>query len=280
VRLVSVRVDGATKAARVEGDELVLLDHADVGALLASGPDWRSAAANGGERISAEGVALSTLLPAPEKIICVGLNYRAHAEETGLGVPEFPPLFAKYSRALVGPEDDIVLPAAATDVDWEAELAVVVGTEVRHADEDEARAAIGGYTVANDISMRDWQRRTRQWLQGKTFESSTPVGPALVTLDDIDGPDDLRVTCSIDGETVQDSSTSDLVFGPAALISYISTIITLVPGDLIITGTPAGIGAARKPPRYLAPGQIVRTEVAQVGVLENTCVAGAAEGKG
>jgi acylpyruvate hydrolase len=280
VRLVSARIDGSTRAARVEGDELVVLDHPDVGALLASGPDWQSAAGADGERIFAAGVPLTTLLPAPEKIICVGLNYHGHAAETGLGVPDFPTLFAKYSRALLGPEDDIVLPDASVKVDWEAELAVVVGREVRHADEDEARAAIGGYTVANDISMRDWQGRTRQWLQGKTFEASTPVGPALVTPDEIDDADDLRVTCTVDGETVQDSSTSDFVFGPTALIAYISTIVTLVPGDLIITGTPSGIGAARKPPRFLAPGQVVRTTVAQVGELQNTCVAPGADGKG
>jgi acylpyruvate hydrolase len=280
VRLVSARVDGGSRAARVEGEELVMLEAPDVGALMAAGADWRRAAAADGERISAKGLRLASLLPAPEKIICIGLNYRGHAEETGLGVPEFPTLFAKYSRALLGPEDDIVLPAGSAKVDWEAELGVVVGREVRHAGEDEAREAIGGYTVVNDISMRDWQARTRQWLSGKTFEASTPVGPALVTPDEIDDPDDLRVSCAVDGELVQDSSTSDLVFGPAALISYISTIITLVPGDLIVTGTPAGIGAARKPPRFLAPGQVVTTTVAQVGELVNTCVAPGGEGEG
>jgi acylpyruvate hydrolase len=272
MRLVSARVDGSSRAARMEGDDLVLLDFPSVGALLASGADWQTAAAAGGDRVAAEGVPLAPLLPAPEKIICIGLNYRGHAEETGLGIPEYPTLFAKYTRALIGPEDDIILPSNSEKVDWEAELGVIIGAEVRHADLDEAAAAIGGYTVVNDISMRDYQSRTRQWLSGKTFEDSTPVGPALVTPDEVDDPADLRVTCEVDGEVVQDSSTSDFVFTPPELISYISGIITLVPGDLIITGTPSGIGAARKPPRFLSAGQVVKTAVAGVGELTNTVV--------
>lgn len=273
MRLLSAHVDGATRAARVEGEELVLLDHADVGALLASGPTWPVDAAAAGTRVPAAGVRLAPLVPAPEKIICVGLNYHGHAAETGLGAPEYPTLFAKYTRALLGPEDDVVLPANSSKVDWEAELAIVIGHEARHVGLEDAEAAIGGYTVVNDISMRDWQVRTRQWLQGKTFEASTPVGPALVTPDEVGDVGDLRVTCEVDGEIVQDSNTSDFIFTPAELVSYVSGIVTLVPGDLIITGTPGGIGAARKPPRFLAPGQVVRTTVARVGVLENTCVA-------
>jgi acylpyruvate hydrolase len=273
VRLVTARVGGAERAARVEGESLVLLEAPNVGALLASGPGWPAAAAADGERVAAAGVPLGKLVPAPEKVICVGLNYRTHAEETGLGVPEFPTLFAKYARTLLAPADDIVLPAVSTMVDWEAELVVVVGHDVRDADETQAAAAIAGYTVANDISMRDWQRRTRQWLQGKAFEATTPVGPALVTADEVADPLDLEIMCEVDGETVQRSSTSDLVFSPAALVAYASQIITLVPGDLILTGTPGGVGSARTPPRYLRPGEVVRTAVDGIGELVNACVA-------
>jgi acylpyruvate hydrolase len=272
VRLVTARTPTGPRAARVDGSDLVLLDAPDVGALLA-GSEWRDVAADGGERIAAEGADLAPVIPAPEKIICVGLNYRSHAEETGLGIPEYPTIFAKYARALVGPRDPIVLARNSEKVDWEAELAVVVGREVRHADEAEARQAIAGYTVSNDISMRDWQSRTRQWLQGKTFESTTPLGPALVTPDELDDPETLRLTCEVDGAVVQDASTSDLVFSPAAVVAYVSEIMTLAPGDVILTGTPSGIGARMEPPQFLKPGQVVRTVIEGVGELVNPCVA-------
>src|SRR5690606_35490011 len=201
------------------------------------------------------------LVPAPEKVVCVGTNYRDHCEEVGLPVPEHPPLFAKYHRALVGPFDDIELPAASDAVDWEAELGVVIGSPVRRAGEDEALAAIAGYTIVNDVSMRDWQMRTSQFLQGKTFERSTPVGPFLVTPDEVDHARSLRIRCQVDGEVMQDSDTTRLVFSPAAIVRYVSTIITLVPGDLIATGTPAGVGMAPRPPRYLADGQVLTTTI-------------------
>jgi acylpyruvate hydrolase len=272
VRLVTVRTSGGHRAARLAGDELVLLDAADVGELLAK-PGWRDDAMGGDERIAAEGADLAPVVPAPEKIICVGLNYRSHAEETGLGIPDYPTIFAKYARALVGPTDPIVLARNSERVDWEAELAVIVGREVRHADEGQARDAIAGYTVGNDVSMRDWQVRTKQWLQGKTFEATTPLGPALVTLDELEDPDALRMTCEVEGEIVQDTSTSDLIFSPAEIISYVSGIMTLAPGDVILTGTPSGIGARMDPPQFLAPGQTVRTVVEGVGELVNVCVA-------
>lgn len=272
MRLATVRTGTGTRAARVEDEELVLLGAPDVGALLAGGSDWREAAAAGeGERMPLSGAALAPVIPWPEKIICSGLNYGAHAEEIGQPIPEYPTLFAKYARALVGPHDPIVLPASSTGVDWEAELGVVVGKRVRHADEQEAVAAIAGYVAANDVSMRDWQKRSREWLQGKTFEATTPIGPELVTLDELANPNELRITCEIDGEVMQEASTSDLIFSPAYLIAYVSSIITLVPGDLVLTGTPAGIGGARKPPRYLAPGEIVRVALEGVGELVNEC---------
>src|SRR5260370_34390677 len=179
--------------------------------------------------------------------------------------PDVPTLFAKYAGALIGPRDPIVLPLVSDLVDWEAELAFVIGTPVRHADARAARAAIAGYTICNDVSMRDWQRRTAQWLQGKTFESSTPVGPVLVTPDEVDDARDLRLRCEVDGELRQDARTSDLVFDPVEIVRYVSTILTLVPGDLISTGTPGGVGAGMDPPRFLRPGQVVRTCIERIG---------------
>ena len=196
------------------------------------------------------------LVPHPEKTVCVGLNYRSHILEMGRELPEHPTLFAKYSSALIGARDDILLPRVSDKVDWEAELAVIIGAPARHVSVEEAGAAIAGYSVCNDVSVRDFQNRTLQWLQGKTFESSTPLGPALVTLDEFDDAAGLEITCSVDGEQVQKALTSDLVFGPAALVSYMSDIFTLMPGDVIATGTPAGVGHARMPPRYLRDGSV------------------------
>lgn len=270
MRLLTVRTAHGTRAARQEGDELVLLDTPNVRTLLQDA-DWRQAAGRDGERVLVEGAALDTVVPMPEKIICAGLNYHSHAAETGLEVPEHPAIFAKFGRSLIGPADDIVLPRNSVKVDWEAELAVVIGREVRHAGTVEAADAIAGYTVSNDVSMRDWQARTSEWLQGKTFEASTPVGPALVTLDEL--PDDLRLTCEVDGEQMQEASTSDLIFSPAEIVAYVSQVITLVPGDVVLTGTPGGIGARRRPPTFLQPGQILTTRIEGVGELVNRCVA-------
>ena len=273
MQLVTVRWGGGLRAARSEGDELVLLDAPDVGALLAAPGDWRKAAAAVGPRVPTAAAALAPVVPRPEKVICVGLNYRSHAEETGLGIPEYPTIFAKYARALIGPYDAIQLPATCSRADWEAELAVIVGDEVRDASTVEAAAAIAGYAVANDVSMRDWQVRTRQWLQGKTFEATTPVGPALVTLDELEHPDDLRLVCEVDAEIVQDTTTADLIFSPAEIIAYVSGILTLAPGDVILTGTPSGIGARMDPPRFLVPGTVVRTWIDGLGELRNECAA-------
>jgi acylpyruvate hydrolase len=276
MRLTTVRVDGGTSAGRVEDDEIVLLDHADVGALLASGDDWRERAATAdGERIAHADADFAPLVARPEKIFCVGVNYRSHAEETGLEAPQHPTIFAKFHRSLIGPNDDIVLPANSQMVDWEAELGVVVGTPLRHASEAEAAEAIAGYTIVNDVSMRDWQLRTSQFLQGKTFEATTPVGPYLVTPDEVDGGD-LRVTCTVNGELMQEARTSELLFSAPALLAYISQIITLVPGDLIATGTPAGIGAVRQPPMFLTDETTVSAAIEGLGEQLNHCRAAAA----
>jgi len=272
MRLATIRrPDGSTAAARLDGDALVVLPYRDVVALLAD-PGWQDgAAAAGGERIA---VADADLAPAvrPGKVICVGLNYRSHIEEMGRGFPDHPTLFIKFPETLTGPYDDLVIPSMSAEVDWEVELGVVIGRAARRVSEAEAAGCIAGYTVVNDISMRDWQWRTTQWDQGKNFEASTPVGPYLVTGDEIGDAADLEVTCRVDGQTMQTGRTCDLLFKPAAIVSYASQFTTLRPGDLIATGTPGGVGAGRDPKVFLAPGQVLETAVEGIGACRNLMV--------
>jgi acylpyruvate hydrolase len=271
MRLATIRTAAGTRAVRLEGDRAVETGHGDVGVLLAA-PEWRATAeaADGPVHDRAE-LDYAAVVPRPGKIVCVGLNYANHIREMGRELPSYPTLFAKYPEALIGAHDEIVLPASSGAVDWEAELAVVVGTTVRHADEPTAEAAIAGYAVLNDVTARDWQYRSLQWLQGKTFEATTPFGPELVTPDEAGAA--FELSCAVDGGTVQTASTVDLVFSPARLIAYISTILTLTSGDVIATGTPGGVGHARKPPRYLMPGAVLTTSISGLGECRNTCVA-------
>jgi acylpyruvate hydrolase len=274
VRLATIRTAGGTAAVRVDGDTAIEVGVRDVGELLAD-PGWRErAAAADGSRHLAGGLDYAPVVPRPGKIVCVGLNYRTHIQEMGRELPAYPTLFAKFAEALIGPYDDLVLPVESDAVDWEAELAVVIGQRVRRAGPVGARAAIAGYAVLNDVSMRDWQFRTSEWLQGKTFEASTPFGPHLVTTDEV--APDAEIVCEVDGEVVQSSRISDLVFSPVELVRYISTILTLSPGDVIVTGTTGGVGHARKPPRYLRPGQKLITRIAGIGELANPVLGPAA----
>lgn len=271
MKLATVHTPSGTAAVRLEDDGAVHLGAPDVGALLTD-PDWRDRAASAaGERFSPESLDYAPLVPHPEKVVCVGLNYRNHIEEMGRDQPTHPTLFAKYPPALIGARDDIVLPRASDQMDWEAELAVVVGASVRHADEAGARAAIAGYTILDDVTARDWQRRTLQWLQGKSFEGTTPLGPALVTPDELDLDAGLRISASVNGEVMQDDTTAQLLFGPVELVRYISTFVTLRPGDVIATGTPGGVGHGRRPPRYLQDGDVLVTAVEGLGECRNTC---------
>jgi len=270
MRLATIRTATGDRAVRLDGGTAVETGDADVRALLEH-PNWRDRAATAaGPAHDVAGLDYAPLVPSPEKIICVGLNYRDHVLEMGNQLPEYPTIFAKYAPALVGAHDDVVLPSVSENVDWEAELTVVIGSPVRHATPETAAAAIAGYTVMNDVSVRDWQNRTKQFLQGKTFEHSTPLGPWLVTSDEV--PDGgLPISTTVDGGMVQSSSTAELVFGPVDLVIYLSTILTLNPGDVIATGTPGGVGHARKPPRYLTDGAVMVTTVEGVGELRNTC---------
>ena len=271
MKLATVRTSSGTAAVRLDDDGAVHLGASDVGALL-SDPDWRDRAASAaGERFDPDDLDLAPVVPRPEKIICVGLNYRNHIEEMGRDLPSHPTLFAKYPPALIGAGDDIVLPAVSEQMDWEAELAVVIGSAVRHADEAAARSAIAGYTVLDDVTARDWQARTLQWLQGKTFEATTPVGPALVTADEVDAEAGMRITSRVNGGVVQDDHTSQLLFAPVELVRYISTFVTLRPGDLIATGTPGGVGHGRRPPRYLQDGDVLTTTIEGLGECRNLC---------
>ncbi|MDQ4116373.1 MAG: fumarylacetoacetate hydrolase family protein [Actinomycetota bacterium] len=270
MRLATIRTATGTRAVRVDADAAVETGESDVRALLER-PDWAEhAAAAAGPVHDVASLDHAPLVPAPEKIICVGLNYRDHVQEMGNQLPEYPTVFAKFAPALVGASDEIELPKESATVDYEAELVVVIGHSVRRADADEARAAIAGYSVLNDVSMRDYQNRTKQFLQGKTWDRSTPLGPELVTPDEL--PDGgWRIWSTLDGETMQDSTTDQLVFSAVELVEYLSTIVTLNPGDVIATGTPGGVGHARRPPRYLTDGAEIVVAVDGVGECRNVC---------
>lgn len=272
MRLGTLRTSGGTIAVRIdEGTAVEIGGFADVGALLIS-EGWQDAArAASGTAHELDALALTDwapVVPHPGKIVCVGLNYANHIREMGRELPTYPTLFAKYPEALIGPYDTIVLPHEAADaVDWEGELAIVIGTTARRTPAGEAGAAIAGFTVINDVTMRDFQYRTPEWFQGKTFQDTTPFGPHLVTPDEFSPGPELRT--EVDGELVQHTPTDDLVFGPEALIAYISTIFTLNPGDVIASGTPGGVGHARKPPRYLTDDSVLTTTIDGIGALVN-----------
>jgi acylpyruvate hydrolase len=274
MKLATLRTGGTTQAVRLDGDTLVELGFPDVGALLAQ-DDWQTLAASAtGAAHPAAGADLAPVVPAPTKVVCVGLNYRNHIQEMGRDLPQHPTLFAKFADCLIGVGDDILRPEETGEFDWEVELALVVGKQVRRATGEEAEQAVAGFTVLNDITCRDWQFRTREWLQGKMWDSSTPVGPYLVTPDELPGGvrPALEVTLTVDGEVMQSDNTGDLLFDPVALVEYVSTIVRLNPGDIIATGTPGGVGHARKPARYLTGGETVVTEIAGIGRLENRIV--------
>ncbi len=285
MRWVSVATDRGPRACGLVEGQYVDVNAADsampvsLRELLERGPDdlrraW-SALRSGPVTYEPGGTRLLPPVPDPRKIICIGLNYRDHAAESGVPVPPEPVLFSKYPTALIGHLDRIVLPRVSHQVDYEAELVVVIGQGGKHISREKAGEHIGGYTIGHDVSARDWQlnKPAKQWMAGKTFDTFAPTGPELVTPDELPDPHNLGIRLRLNGQTMQDSSTSQLIFGVDELIAYLSQIVTLEPGDLIFTGTPPGVGMARKPPVWLKPGDVVEVEIDGLGILRNSVVA-------
>ena len=218
-------------------------------------------------------VRLRPVVPRPGKILCMGLNYRAHVDEGVYEPPEYPVLFSKFADALVAAGDPIVAPPESSAVDYEAELALVIGRRVRRVSGAEALAAVGGYTIANDVTMRDYQYRTHQWLPGKNWAASTPLGPFLVTPDEVGDPHALDISLELNGERMQSGNTRQLIFDIPAIIAAISEFIPLAPGDVVLTGTPSGVGYRREPKVLLGDGDRIVIDIERVGRLENPVVA-------
>jgi 2,4-didehydro-3-deoxy-L-rhamnonate hydrolase len=230
-----------------------------------------------GERVSSDGapvdlddVTLTAPIPRPGKIICVGLNYRDHAAETGKPIPTEPVLFAKFANSVVGDDATVAIPAVVSEADWEAELGVVIGRRARRVPRDRALDHVAGYCCMNDLSARDLQRSGGQWTRGKAIDGFLPMGPALVTADEVADPQNLAISCRVNDEVMQQSNTREMVFEVAELVSIISQTVTLEPGDCIATGTPPGVGMARTPPRFLHPGDVVVVAIEGLGELTTT----------
>jgi acylpyruvate hydrolase len=285
LKLCTYDSDGTSRIGALDGEEIVDLRAADPGVpatmleLLQGGTSALEraraalASATRAQRTPRADVRLLPPVPNPSKLICIGLNYRDHAVEVKLPLPERVAVFAKWNNTLIGDGAPIVLPRASHRIDYEAELAFVVGTRCRNVVEADADAAIAGYTCFNDVSVRDYQSFTSQWTLGKSWDTHGPCGPVLVTRDEIPDPQALRIRCTIDGETLQDSNTAQMFFGVRRLLAELSAIMTLEPGDLVATGTPAGVGLARTPRRWIKPGERVRVEIDAIGAIENPAVA-------
>ncbi|MGZ8562442.1 MAG: fumarylacetoacetate hydrolase family protein [Candidatus Limnocylindria bacterium] len=242
----------------------------DVGELLTSGVSVSEA--DGGELIDPASVTFRAPIARPGKIICVGLNYRDHCREQGVEAPAYPPLFAKFANAIADPGQAIVRPRATEQLDLECELAVVIGRRASRIGREEALDHVFGFTILNDITMRDLQREDRRWLRAKGSDGFAPIGPVIVTRDELGDSSALRLRSAVNGETWQDSSTVEMIFDVPTIIAFASQTITLEPGDIIATGTPAGVGHFQHPPRYLHDGDRLRCEIEGIGGLENTVV--------
>lgn len=218
-------------------------------------------------------VRLLAPIPLPRKFICVGLNYLDHAKESGAEIPKIPTIFNKFATAVIGPGENIVLPKVSNSPDYEGEFAVIVGRGGRHVSADKWRDHVFGYTIVNDVSARDYQRATTQWLMGKTFDTFGAIGPWIITADEVSDPHSLEIKTTINGEVLQHSNTRELIFKVPDLIAFLSSVFTLQPGDIISTGTPSGVGFARNPPRWLREGDEVTISVSGIGELTNSVVA-------
>ncbi|WP_018297514.1 fumarylacetoacetate hydrolase family protein [Corynebacterium lubricantis] len=273
MRLATIRSQQGTFAARVEAENsAVKIDgYANVGDLLQE-ENWEQIAKDAsGDAIEFAQTDLEAVVPAPNKIVCVGLNYANHIKEMGRNLPAVPTLFVKFPDALTGPFDDVLVPEYANaELDWEGELAVVIGKRTRRVKAADANDHIAGYAVMNDYTMRDYQYRTLQWHQGKSFEKTAGFGPWMTTKDDFTFGGELATY--LEGEKMQSTPTDDLVFNPEALVEYISHIYPLDAGDVIVTGTPGGVGHARDPKRYIGDGETVKVEIDGLGYVANKTV--------
>jgi 2-keto-4-pentenoate hydratase/2-oxohepta-3-ene-1,7-dioic acid hydratase in catechol pathway len=289
MRLVTYETHAAWRAGIALGDVIVDtqavareagLDHAGADwssnrDLVAADAQTRSALAAAATQLAPAAPALQSLhlgppIPDPEKVLCMGLNYRDHAEEAGLPLPEVPLFFAKFRNSLIGPNDEIVLPpAASAQVDYEAELAIVIGRRCRDVAAEQALDYVAGAMALNDVSARDMQLQVSQWTMGKAIDTFAPCGPALVTLDELGDLQDLGIRARVNGETLQDANTSLMVFDVAEAIAFLTRVMTLEPGDIISTGTPAGVGMARDPQVWLHDGDVVEIEIDGIGTLRN-----------
>jgi 2-keto-4-pentenoate hydratase/2-oxohepta-3-ene-1,7-dioic acid hydratase in catechol pathway len=279
MRLVTFSDARGTRIGRLEGERVVDLAEAapelprELRALLEAGPlALGRAASASGPSLALAGLRLEAPIPRPGKILAVGLNYRDHAAETGRELPSVPMLFNKQSTSANGPFDAIHRPRASTKLDYEGELGFVIGRRCRHVPRARAHEVIAGFVVVNDVTVRDWQARSPTMTMGKSFDTHCPFGPALVTPDEVGDPLALALRTFVSGELRQSASTKELIFDPAALIEHLSTAFTLEPGDLISTGTPAGVAAAMTPRRWLVPGDVVRVEIDGVGAIENRVI--------
>lgn len=285
MRLATIQTAAGPRAALLAGDAYIDL-HAtrpdlpvSVRELLAGGDGMLRNAAEAARRpdavrLAAASVKLLAPIPDPPKIVCIGLNYRDHAAESGVPIPREPVLFSKFATAIIGPEEPIRLPAVSQEVDYEAELVLVVGKKGRRLSATAAMEHLAGYTVGHDVSARDWQLKKdgKQWLAGKTFDTFAPIGPVLVTTDEIGDPHNLGIRLRLNGQTMQDSNTRQMIFRAGDILAYVSQVVTLEPGDLIFTGTPPGVGFARKPQVFLKGGDVVEVEIDGLGVLRNPVV--------
>ena len=230
-----------------------------------------------GPEYALDNVKLLAPIPRPGKFICIGLNYRDHAIESGMEIPKVPTVFSKFSSSVIGPGDPIVLPKTSEKPDYEAELAFVIGRAGKHIRAERWADHVYGYTIVHDVSARDFQMATTQWLMGKTCDTFAPMGPWIVSADEISDPHALDISLEIGGETLQSSNTRELIFRIPELVAYLSSVMTLEPGDIVSTGTPPGVGMARKPPRWLKAGDEVTVRVEGIGELRNPVVAEVAQ---
>ena len=265
----AVRVAGGV----VDGDEVVDLGTVDPITLLANGVDALAASVRAGTtRHPLADVRLLAPVPHPSKFLAIGINYADHIRETGRDAPTFPIFFNKQVSCITGPYDPIVIPRVSSDVDYEGELGIVIGRECRNVPAEHALDHVAGFLVINDVTVRDWQYKSPTWTLGKSFDTHGPTGPWIVTPDEVGDPQDLRLRTLLNGEVMQDESTAEMVFDCAAQIETLSTACTLIPGDLISTGTPSGVGFVRQPPVFLRDGDVVRIEIDGLGAIENPVV--------